>query len=95
VSDQTAGEGHGQQLRDSRRGENTPFPFADLLRQSVSEEWVGKASVLGFWDFLAAPKRPSTGNRPGGLHSEAMRRMLPVGRESKKEIPDSASRGSF
>jgi hypothetical protein len=81
------GELMEQHLTDSRPGKNTQFPFAHLLRPSVSEEWVGKASVLGFWDFLAAPKRLSTRNRPGGLHSGAMRRMLPVSRESKKEIP--------
>ena len=45
-----------QHLTDSR-GKNTQLPLADLLRQSVSEEWVGKASVLGFWDFLAAAEK--------------------------------------
>ncbi len=28
-----------QHLTDSRRGKNTQFPFADLLRQSVSSCW--------------------------------------------------------
>jgi hypothetical protein len=30
----------------------------------VSEEWVGKASVLGFWDFLAAAER-TLDSKPG------------------------------
>ncbi len=45
-----------QHLTDSR-GKNTQLPLADLLRQPVSEEWVGKAPVLGFWDFPLAAER--------------------------------------
>jgi hypothetical protein len=35
------GELIGQHLTDSRRGKNTQFPFADLLRQSVYSRLVG------------------------------------------------------
>ncbi len=53
----------GQHLIDSR-GKNTQLPLADLLRQSVSEEWVGKASVLGLWHFLAAAEK-TLDSKPG------------------------------
>jgi hypothetical protein len=52
-----------QHLTDSR-GKNTQLPLADLLRQSVSEEWVGKVSVLGFWDSLAAAEK-TLDSKPG------------------------------
>ena len=43
------GEIIGQHLTDSR-AKNARLPSADLLRQSVSWKWVGKAAVQGLWD---------------------------------------------
>ena len=53
----------------------------------VSEEWFGKAAVLGFGIFSRPPKRLWTRNQAGALHTEAVRCTLPVGREIKTEIP--------
>lgn len=43
-------------------------PASRLLRETgegkVSEEWVGEASVLGFWDFLAAAEK-ALDSKPG------------------------------
>lgn len=60
----------------------------------VSDISVGRATVSGFGILrrgktgLAWPvEAPTTANPTGQLHSVAVRCMLPVGRESKKEIP--------
>lgn len=47
----------------------------------MSEEWVGKASVLGFWDFLAVAEK-ALDSKPGwrcilrrsGVHSRSVRK---------------------
>ena len=75
-----------QHLTDSR-GKNTPLPLADLLGQSVSEEWVGKASVLAFGIFPRPPKRLWTRNRAGALPTEVVRCTLISWPGSQNGIP--------
>jgi hypothetical protein len=48
-----------QHLTDSRRGKNTQFPFADLLRQSVYSRLAGYENwpFRGLWKHLALQAR--------------------------------------
>ncbi len=64
-------------------------PLAALARapSSLSKEWVGKASVLGFWDFLAAAEKAFGLETGLALHTQAAKCILPVPREVKMEIP--------
>ena len=59
----------------------------EAAKGKVSEEWVGKASVLGFGILPPPPKRLCTQkNLAGALHAEAVRCIFRSATRSKRKF---------